>query len=211
MIGGKLKRSLRPALFAAAGLTLVGLTPVSAEWDQGFWDTVYSVPGRERHAAREVYVPPRAAPAPSFELPRFRPRSTAAPKPTASVPAEPLSGQSPFKLRPHSSERPNPLPALLADATLRPGDIVIFPDGARVFQGSPGPRHQPRDFVKVASAKGVPQATRRILAAMKVAPDSVAWANEDPKRKAVAQNVRDVETTGSVRKEARRRPNKQQP
>jgi hypothetical protein len=210
MIGGKLKHSLRAALFAATGLTLAGLTPVSAEWDQGFWDTIYSVPGRERHAAREVYVPPRAA-RPSFELPRFSPRSTVAPKPTVAVPAEPLSTPSPFKLRPHSSERPNPLPALLADATLRPGDIVIFPDGARVFQGTPGPRHHPRDFVKVANAKGLPKDTRKILAAMKVAPDWVAWANEDPKRKTVAQNVRDVETTGSVRKDARRGSDKPRP
>jgi hypothetical protein len=44
----------------------------------------------------------------------------------------------------------NPLPLLLRDDTLRPGDIVMFPDGPRVFSGSSGGKHTIHDFVAAA-------------------------------------------------------------
>ena len=54
------------------------------------------------------------------------------------------------KARP-MNERLNPLPLILKDETLRPGDIVMFPDGPRVFTGSStGGTHTIHDFVAAA-------------------------------------------------------------
>ena len=44
----------------------------------------------------------------------------------------------------------SPLPLLLRDDTLQAGDIVMFPDGPRVFVGSPGGKHTIHDFVAAA-------------------------------------------------------------
>ena len=57
--------------------------------------------------------------------------------------------------------RGNPLADLLADPTLRPGDIAMFGDGPRVFTGAPYGRRDLSDFVPVASgARMLPPAVR---------------------------------------------------
>jgi len=95
----------------------------------------------------------------------------------------------------------NPLPKLLTDPTLRNGDIVVFPDGPRVFKGSPGHKHQLKDFVAITQ-RSVAPSTRKLLAAMKIGPND-AWSQDisAPGRRIAAS---DVETTGSVTK--RKRP-----
>ena len=99
----------------------------------------------------------------------------------------------------------NPVPALLADKTLRAGDIVVFPDGPRVFKGQPGGRHALADFVKIASAKGLPQPARKIVSAMLVGRND-AWSMEElrPDRR-LAARARDIDATGSTRKARRSR------
>jgi hypothetical protein len=48
----------------------------------------------------------------------------------------------PVPLKPRAmGEIENSLPKLLTDSTLRDGDIVVFPDGPRVFRGSRGHKH----------------------------------------------------------------------
>ena len=93
----------------------------------------------------------------------------------------------------------NPLPKLLTDSTLRDGDIVVFPDGPRVFRGSPGHKHQLKDFVAI-TPRSVAPATRKLLASMKIGPND-AWS-QDIKGSRIASS--DVGTTGSVTK--RKRP-----
>jgi hypothetical protein len=97
----------------------------------------------------------------------------------------------------------NPHLALMTDPTLRPGDIVIFPDGPRVFRGEPGERHAMSDFVPFTRAKGLTRADRKYLTALRTGVND-AWVEgaEDTK---VARRTRDVETTGSVAKKANRR------
>ncbi|TGD95270.1 hypothetical protein [Methylobacterium nonmethylotrophicum] len=57
--------------------------------------------------------------------------------------------------------------ALLRDPTLRPGDIVIMPEGPRVFQGTPdSDKHKMADFHDVNRPGVVPAKTRKELLAM---------------------------------------------
>jgi hypothetical protein len=61
---------------------------------------------------------------------------------------------------------PDPVGKLMHDRTLRRGDIVILPGGARVFRGSAGGTHHPSDFEDVRWSRLVGEKTRRDLMAM---------------------------------------------
>jgi hypothetical protein len=97
----------------------------------------------------------------------------------------------------------NPHLALMSDPTLRAGDVVMFPDGPRVFQGQSGDRHAASDFVPFAKAKGLSKADRKYLTALRTGVNE-AWADSSEDTK-LAQNTRDVDSTGSVRKKRARR------
>ena len=58
--------------------------------------------------------------------------------------------------------------ALLQDKTLRPGDIVVLQDGARVFTGSPDKPHALRDFESIGRSDFIDRHTRMRLTAMLV-------------------------------------------
>jgi hypothetical protein len=90
----------------------------------------------------------------------------------------------------------------MTDRTLRSGDIVIFPDGPRVFQGEQGERHAMSDFVPLAKAKGLNNADRKYLTALRTGVNDAWLEAADAK---LAQNTQDVETTGSVSKKRNRR------
>jgi hypothetical protein len=77
---------------------------------------------------------------------------------------------------PPIDRRVDPLPLILTDDTLRAGDIVVFPDGPRVFTGSPGPRHSVVDFEKILrGARKLSKHTRDALAKIKAGVND-AWA-----------------------------------
>jgi hypothetical protein len=103
----------------------------------------------------------------------------------------------------------NPLPALLVDSTLEPGDMVMFPDGLRVFTGQPGSHHEMRDFRPIAQAgKSVPRETRKLVAQYRPGQNN-AWSTAGLGLGAgsrLAANGRDVTTTGSLRHAGHRRP-----
>ena len=106
--------------------------------------------------------------------------------------------------KPTSKDIPsNPHLALMTDPTLRPGDIVMFPDGPRVFQGDAGNRHALSDFVPFAKAKSLTKADRKYLTALRTGVND-AWV-EAPAETKVAQTTRDVETTGSFSKKRKAR------
>jgi hypothetical protein len=110
--------------------------------------------------------------------------------------AEPTAGKQ-LKARP-MGEAANPVPELLADGTLRRGDIVMFPDGPRVFVGQRGARHALDDFEPVSpNTKSVPQATRKLLAQVRPGWNG-AWAADVP---AAGERIaaRDVDATGSLK------------
>ena len=94
----------------------------------------------------------------------------------------------------------NPVPELLADSTLQPGDIMMFPDGLRVFTGRAGNQHTLADFEPVARAgRTVSPATRKLLATLPPGTDP-AWSAETLGKLAVVSRA---STTGSVRRRAR--------
>jgi hypothetical protein len=96
-------------------------------------------------------------------------------------------------------EIPNPVPALLADNTLRPGDMVMFPDGLRVFTGKPGGPHKLADFKPLAQArKHLSRETRKLVAHLLPA-ENIAWSTDAVRSGGkLAANTDDVTITGSV-------------
>ena len=156
---------------------------------------------------RAIFRPPPAPappsfgyqPAPEMEQPRrkVRPRS----KPVA---VEQPEVRRPVEPKP-VGEIDNPVPALLADSTLRRGDMVMFPDGLRVFAGRPGGPHKLADFKPVAQAgKLLSRQTRKLVKHLLPA-ENVAW-NTDAVRSGdkLAANPNDVATTGSVNRSTTR-------
>jgi hypothetical protein len=195
-------RSAIPIL-AALAAALLPSVPASGE-DAGIYAFIHS------QQPERAYAPPR--PMPEVALPRLewvaprpalpRPRPVVHPRHDDAEEAS-KPPQMPLVARP-AGEIPNPVPALLADKTLRPGDIVVFPDGPRVFRGEPGERHALRDFVKIANPKTLPPEARKVVAAMLVGRND-AWSSDivSSDRKLAAN--RDVDATGSTPKGKRSR------
>ena len=142
-----------------------------------------------------------APPPPSFgyqpdpEVARPRRKARPRPKPVA---VEQPEVRKPIEPRP-MGEIDNPVPALLADSTLRRGDIVMFPDGLRVFAGRPGGPHKLTDFKPVAQAgKLLSRETRKLVKHLLPA-ENIAWSTDAVRSGGkLAVNTDDVATTGSV-------------
>ena len=66
------------------------------------------------------------------------------------------------------SLKDGPAAAFLEDKTLRPGDIVVLQDGARVFTGSADKPHSVKDFESIGRSDFIDRHTRTRLAAMLV-------------------------------------------
>jgi hypothetical protein len=117
----------------------------------------------------EEYFPPRRC---GPHLPAVR-AARCSPRPKA-VRVEQPAIKMPLKPK-APGEITNPVPELLADSSLRPGDMVMFPDGLRVFTGRVGNRHQFADFEPVSQAgKTVPRVVRNLLANLRPGKNS-AW------------------------------------
>jgi hypothetical protein len=177
----------------AASLGCLALAPAGAE-DTGRWEVLLG----NSQGARYFPSSPRVSPAPDFRivLPSA-PVRIERPRPESfAVPSSPRVAATP----PDPSKRENPLQTLLRDPTLRYGDIVMFPDGPRVFRGETGRRHSVHDFIAVAKTRDVPPASRKLLLAMPVG-DNSAWSSDTAGRAdKIARSATDVETTGSIGK-----------
>jgi len=191
-------------MLAIVAVAVVAVVPASGE-DAGIYAFFHSQ-HRERAFPSVQTVPQYASPHQKWIVPRSRlakpslnaaspPRS---PREKAQKVAPPVMPQPvmPLKARP-IGEVTNPLPALLADKTLRSGGIVVFPDGPRLFKGQPGELHALSDFVKITSAKGLAPPARKIVNAMLIGRND-AWSSEPLSSDRVA--ARDVDATGSTRK-----------
>ncbi|SCZ12198.1 hypothetical protein SAMN02927923_04313 [Microvirga guangxiensis] len=126
-----------------------------------------------------------------------RPRRKAPPRPKP-VAVERQEIKKPIEPRP-MGEINNPVPALLADSTLRRGDMVMFPDGLRVFAGRPGGPHKLTDFKPLAQAgKLLSRETRKLVKHLLPA-ENVAWSTDAIRSGGkLAANTDDVATTGSI-------------
>jgi hypothetical protein len=185
----------RPCGLVALGL-LVPLSlspaPASAQEVFGFLRLLSSPP-----VVREpVYQPYDYRPLPDLERRTIRRRPKV-------IRADPRASKVPIKAK-APGEVTNPVPELLTDITLRRGDIVMFPEGPRVFNGQAGSKHALIDFVPVSRAGSVvPSSTRKLLASLR--PDyNAAWNAEKSATGAkLAENKRDVDVTGNVMRKRR--------
>lgn len=166
----------------------IGAVPAQAQGLSGFF--------------RALFQPTIPAPAPSYDnrlLPGIeQPRRRVRPRPKPRIVEQPEI-RKPIEPRP-IGEIDNPVPALLADTTLRRGDMVMFPDGLRVFAGRPGGPHKLADFKPVAQAgKLLSRQTRKHVKHL-LPGENIAWdTNAVQSGGKLAANTDDVETTGSVR------------
>jgi hypothetical protein len=179
------RRLLAGSLLVTAALT--GAQPAQA---QGLFDFLFSRPVARAPAYEPSYYPFAA----DFDRPavrRHRPKVVRASSPPVKMPAKPKA----------PGEVANPVPELLADSTLQRGDIVVFPDGPRVFSGDHGARHSLGDFEPLSQAASlVPPSTRKLVGNLKPGAN-LAWSTEKPgvTGKVAAANTRDVDATGSVK------------
>jgi hypothetical protein len=153
---------------------------------------------------RALSQPVAPAPPPqSFEYPPDpfgdQPRRKARPHPKPA-PVEEAEVKKPIEPR-HPGEMGNPFPALLVDSTLRPGDMVMFPDGLRVFTGQAGSQHRLADFKPLAQAgKALPRETRKLVANL-LPSENPAWRTDGLKTGSkLAANTKDIDATGSVKR-----------
>ena len=99
----------------------------------------------------------------------------------------------------------DPVAALMKDPTLRRGDIVVLPDGPKVFKGGRTTPHRLSDFEDVRRTKLVGEKTRRQLTAMpgqsrpsQVGPEVAGRTPDKQDSKESQQVVEQVSTTGSL-------------
>ncbi|KFG69345.1 hypothetical protein [Microvirga sp. BSC39] len=190
-LGMRLIRLIKPFSLLTIALAFpfaISAVPAQAQGIFGLFGA-FSQPTPPAPPPQSVGYPPD----PGFEQPRQKAR----PRPRPVV-VEQLEVKKPIEPKP-MGEIANPVPALLADSTLRPGDMVMFPDGLRVFTGKPGASHKLTDFKPLAQAgKHLSRATRKLVQHL-LPSENIAW-NMDAVRSGgkLAANTDDVATTGSV-------------
>jgi len=163
---------------------LVGATPVRAQDLFGFLRLIFQPP-----APVPTYQPYDYRYAPGVERPVIRRR----PKPVVSneLPKIPPVPKAP-------GEVSNPVPDLLSDSTLRRGDMVMFPDGLRVFIGTEGGQHKLADFQPLArNGKSASADARKLLATFQPG-SNAAWSASGLKLTGKLAVSGDVQRTGSV-------------
>ncbi len=156
-----------------------------------FSQPIVSVPIYEPFAYRPLSALDQPKPRPKV---RLRAKVARFEQPPVKMPDKPKA----------EGEIANPVPDLLADSTLRPGDMVMFPDGLRVFTGRAGAKHVLADFEPVSrSGKAIPSSTRKLAAPLRPSVND-AWSVEAVKASdKLAANTKDVQTTGSTKRTER--------
>jgi len=190
-VGTKLISLVKPCSILAGALMLpfgISAVPAQAQGIFGLF-SAFSQPAAPAPPPSFGYQPD-----PGIEQPRHKSR----PRPQPVV-VEKLEVKKPVEAKP-MGEIANPVPALLADSTLRPGDMVMFPDGLRVFTGKPGSSHKLTDFKPLAQAgKHLSRATRKLVAHL-LPSENIAWSTDAVRSGGkLAANTDDVSTTGSVK------------
>jgi hypothetical protein len=154
---------------AAAALTLV--VPANGQDNAGIYEFIHAERERAVRTAPVAAALPVIRVTPSRRAERPQPAArVAGPAPGTIESATPVLPQV---ARPMNQVE-NPVPALFTDATLRPGDLVAFNDGLRVFRGQVRERHALADFVPARSDKRASASIRRYAASMRVGRND-AW------------------------------------
>ena len=138
---------------------------------------VYYVPAPRYEPARPVETrPERRAPAVSYSPPPVMPKK--------AKPARAMSEQEVVS-------------SILSDPTLERGDVVVFPDGPRVFKGRDRAPRKLSDFEDLSKSRLVSKSVRQTVLA-KTGPDAATVAIADRTLAQRAPEVQDVAAMGSV-------------
>ena len=151
-------------------------------------------PREHKAVARQLAREPRARFA---SLPRVEERAAVrSAKPPVAAATPPKSQSAP------ATAGSDPIASLLRDPTLRPGDIVMFPDGARVFKGGRALPHAANSFEEVERSRLVSKASRKMVLALtktvaspgeeasRYLPNALAAAPSEAEQKARSEVVR---------------------
>ncbi|MBY0299677.1 MAG: hypothetical protein K2X71_27190 [Methylobacterium sp.] len=196
---GPVSRRRDLVLALASGMILVSTAVAVQAADDGFgglFRNLFSAPAPVQAAAPTAAPLPDAYGRPMRRLRRERSQARAALRARARYVALPKPEAA--ETKPVKVERPSgpfdPRTALLRDPTLRPGDIVILPEGPRVFKGETGAaKHRMSDFEDVSRSRTVSTKTRRDLMAM-TAPVGALPADEA--RRVMARLRRGTQAAG---------------
>jgi hypothetical protein len=184
---------------SCAGFALISITtafPAEAQWLFAPAPDLRSLPPPPKHFTHRVLATPDVDPGrPPLQL-NVRPRRLPAARPPELRKAPPIDRVV------------NPLPLLLADDTLRYGDVVMFPDGPRVFTGSPGKSHSVSDFEKLVAtgkkaARSVREALVRFKAGVNDAWREIAVGRDGKVKGALATNPYVEKVNGALDEELR--------
>ena len=185
-VGTKLVASVKLCSLLTMALVLssaMGAVPAQAQNLFGFFRAFAPPPA----PAYDPFAYDR--PAREWRRPKPRPKPAPVAQPEVKKPSEPRS----------PGDMDNPVPALLADSTLQRGDLVMFPDGLRVFTGRAGGQHSMADFRPLAQAgKHLSRATRKLVAHL-LPSENPAWSMEALKAGGKLAANDDV-ATGSVKR-----------
>jgi hypothetical protein len=217
-------------VLAASGVLLCASTGAQANEDGlgGLFQRLFS-PEPQAQAVQPVQPAPQAAFSQQRRLPtwrqyygqrygqregaRLRPklRYASLPKPQQPLRIRISDRKADSEAKAHTGDRQVPLSmkdgaaaAFLQDKTLRPGDIVVLQDGARVFTGSADKPHSVKDFASIGRSDFIDRHTRTKLTAMMV-PVGAMTPEEARKRMELSKALpSDVSTPVQVQASAMR-------
>jgi hypothetical protein len=183
----------RPIALVGAGILLLASSSAHA---QGLFEMLFGAPQVHRPPPPVIYYVPQ----PQYE--GLRPVEPM-PEPNRRVPdiAFTRPPVMPTKAKPARAMSDKELvSSVLSDRTLERGDIVVFPDGPKVFRGRGGAPHRPSDFEDLGQSRLVSKSTRQTVLARTGTTDAPITVAEDDRRRGTGRSadVRDVATTGSI-------------
>ncbi|WP_244480038.1 hypothetical protein [Methylobacterium sp. Leaf465] len=181
------------------GLMMLTLPACAQSADGGLFDLLFA-PARP---AQQAAPAPVADPGFDYQQARRSIRKATRQRPKIRYAALPKS--EPLQIKVTDRQTPldmkaGPAAAFMKDETLRPGDIVVMKDGAKVFTGRPDDRHTVRDFESVGRSDFVDRRTRNQLAAMML-PIGALPADQARKMMAQARKVMPASVDQSVKPE----------
>lgn len=179
------------------GLMLLTLPASAQSADGGLFDLLFA-PARP---VQQVAPAPMADPGFDYRQARRSIRKATRQRPKIRYAALPKS--EPLQIKVTDRQTPldmkaGPAAAFMKDETLRPGDIVVMKDGAKVFTGRRDDRHTARDFESVGRSDLVDRRTRNQLAAMML-PIGALPADQARKMMAQARKVMPASVDQSVK------------
>jgi hypothetical protein len=167
---------------------------------QSVYEALFGRPPVQQRPS-EFYIP---APAPQSFFPiEVEPHRRTFPEQSR---ARPANVEVPPPIMPQHAKAPRAAPnkeivaAVMADSTLHKGDIVVFPDGPRVYRGGGGSAHKASDFEDLRASRLVSDSIRKtVLASTQTTALARVAAVTEPKAGTLRRGKPvDVTSTGSV-------------